>query len=92
MALFLMLGRYSPEAIKSISKDRTEKVVSLIQKNGGKVRNMLALLGRYDLAFIVELPGITEAINTSVAITKLTGIGFATFPGITVEEFDKAIS
>jgi uncharacterized protein with GYD domain len=91
MAKFLMLGKYSQEAIKGITAERTNKVVDTIAKAGGKVNSMYALLGNYDLAFIVDFPGNKEAIKASVALTKLTGIGFTTSPAITVEEFDKVI-
>lgn len=89
MAKFLLLGKYSQEAIKGISTERTNKAVSLIERAGGKVNSMLALLGNYDLALIVDLPGNSEAMKTSIALTELTGISFVSSPAITVEEFDK---
>jgi len=91
MAKFLMLGRYSYEAIKGISKDRTKKVTDAIKSAGGSVNSMYAVLGGYDLVFLVDFPGNAEAIKASVAITKLTGIGFRTFPCITVDDFDKLV-
>jgi len=92
MAKFLMLGKYSVEAIKGIAAERTKKVTEAIEKAGGKVNAMYALLGNYDLAFIVDFPGITEVMKTSVALTKLTGIGFTTHPAMKVEEFDKLVA
>jgi len=92
MAKFLMLGRYSQDAIRGIAVDRTNKVKEAIEKAGGKVNAMYALLGRYDLAFVVDFPGVGEVMKASVAITRLTGIGFTTSPAITVEEFDKAVA
>ncbi len=89
MARFLMLGKYSAEAIKGITPERTKKVTQLIMQAGGKVNVMYALLGNYDLALVVDFPGITEALKASVAITKMTGIGFTTSAAISVEEFDK---
>jgi len=89
MAKFLMLGKYSSEAVKGISADRTKKVVSAIEKSGGKVDSMHALLGAYDLAFMVDFPGMKDVMKASIAITKSTDIGFNTLPAITVEEFDK---
>lgn len=89
MAKFLMLGKYSAEAIKGITPERTKKVTDSVASAGGKVQAMYALLGNYDLVFIVDFPGITEALKASVAIAKLTGIGFTTSAAISVEEFDK---
>ena len=92
MAKFLMFGRYSLEAIKGIDKERTKKVVGAIEKAGGKVNSMYALLGKYDLVFVVDFPDIRDAIKASVALTRLTDIAFTTSPAVTVEEFDKIVS
>jgi uncharacterized protein with GYD domain len=50
---------------------------------------MYAVLGKYDLAFIVDFPGTAEAMKASIAVTRLTGIGFTTSPAISIEEFDR---
>lgn len=89
MAKFLMLGKYSKEAIKGISAERTDKAVSLIEKAGGKVNSMYALLGNYDLALVVDFPGVSEVMKTSIALMDLTGISFTTSPAISIEDFDK---
>jgi len=92
MATFLMFGRYSQEAIKGISAERTKKVIEVIEKAGGKVNSMYALLGEYDLVFITEFPGTDAAMKASVVLNKLTGISFSTSPAVTVEEFDRITS
>lgn len=89
MAKFLMLGKYSHEAIKGITAERTKRGASIIEKAGGKVDSMYALLGNYDLVLLVDFPGIPEAMKASVALTKLTGISFKTSPALPVEEFDE---
>ena len=91
MASFLMFGKYTLEGVKGITAERTKKVVETIEKSSGRVSLMYALLGIYDLAFVVDFPGIQEVMKTSVALTKLTGISFTTFPTVTVEEFDKLV-
>ena len=92
MSTFLIFGKYSPEAGKKISKERTEKAISLFKKFGGEVESMYALLGEQDLVFIVNLPGIEQAMKASVALTKMTDISFKTSPAVTVEEFDKLMA
>ena len=92
MATFFMFGKYSSEALKGISAERTEKAMEIFKKLGGEVKSMYALLGSYDLVFIVELPGIEQAIQASVALSKISGISFTTAPAITVAEFDKLIT
>jgi len=91
MAKFLMLGKYSVEGVQGIAAERTRKAMDAIQRCGGKVNAMYALLGGYDLAFIVDFSSNTDALKASVAITKLTGVGFTTLPALAVDEFDKAM-
>ena len=92
MAVFFMFGKYSSEAIKGISSDRTKKATALIEKLGGKVKSIYALLGKYDLVLIVELPSVQDIMKCSLSLNKLTGIAFSTLPAITVEEFDKIVA
>ncbi len=92
MATFFMFGKYSSEAVKQISGERTEQAIGLVEKFGGHVNSIYALLGEHDLVIIVNLPDIEQAMKTAVALNKMTGISFATTPAIPVEEFDKIIS
>lgn len=92
MATFLMLGKYSNEGVKGATAARTKKIVSMIEKGGGKLTGIYALLGQFDLAFLAEFPGVPEAMQASFAISKATGIAFSTLPALPVEEFDKLIS
>jgi uncharacterized protein with GYD domain len=92
MAKFFMYGKYSQEAIKGISAERTKAALDVVTKAGGKVNSMYALLGKYDLVLIVDLPGVAEVMKVSVGLNKLTGISFTSFPAITVEEFDRIMA
>jgi uncharacterized protein with GYD domain len=84
-----MCGKYSLEALKGIKAERTQKSVKLIEKFGGKVEAMYAVLGEQDLVFILDFPGIEEAAKASIALAKTTGIAFSTSPAISVDQFDK---
>ena len=92
MATFLMFGKYSVEGVKGISSQRTKKATDLIKKQGGQVKAIYAMLGMADLLVIVDLPGVEAALQTSVALGKLTGISFCTHPAVPVEEFDKLMA
>lgn len=92
MATFFMFGKYSPEALKEMSAERTDKAVSLIKKFGGELNSMYALLGEQDLVLIVDFPELEQAIKASVALTKMTGVSFSSSPAVPVEEFDKMIA
>ena len=89
MATFFMFGKYTSEAIKEVSIERTQQAVAEIKKLGGNMIAMHALLGEYDLLFCVSLPGVEEAIKASVALKRLTGISFTSCPAVTVEVFDQ---
>lgn len=91
MGTFFFFGRYSQDSIKDISARRTTKTKELIDKMGGKLIGAYALLGDVDLVLILELPGKEEAMKTSVALSKMLGIGFTTAPAVTVETFDMLI-
>jgi uncharacterized protein with GYD domain len=91
MATFLMYGKYTPEALAQMSPQRTDKVKKLIQQNGGGVEAMYATLGEHDLVFVVSFPSNEDAMKTSVAISKMTGIGLTTAPAAPVEDFDKLV-
>ncbi len=89
MSTFIMLGSYSQDSIKEMSADRTDRAMALIDKFGGKVKAGYAMLGEYDLALIVDLPDTEQAMKTSVALSKLLGVGFTTSPAVSFETFDK---
>ena len=89
MATYIMSGKYSSEAIKGISAQRTDKVVSLIRDLGGEVKAMYALLGGNDVLLIVDLPGVEQVFKASLMLYKQTGISFSSSPAVPVEEFDQ---
>lgn len=92
MATFILTGKYSLPALQEISAARTQKVLELVRRFGGEVKDLYATLGPHDLVLIVTLPGIEAAMQVSVALTKLTGIAFSTSPAVPVAEFDRLMS
>jgi uncharacterized protein with GYD domain len=92
MATYFLFGKYTHEAMKGMSPERTAEANKLIEKFGGKVKEIYALLGEIDLVIIAEFPGNSEAMKASIALSKLTNISFKTAPALSVEEFDKLIT
>jgi uncharacterized protein with GYD domain len=86
MATFFMFGRYTHEALRAISAERTQAAVEEIKKMGGEVNAMHVLLGEYDLMICVQ-----DAVKASVALARLTGVAFTTCPAIEVEVFDRLV-
>ncbi len=89
MATYVMMGKYSAEAIKGISARRSDEAKALIKKHGGELKAGYALLGGVDLVLVVELPDTARAMAVSAALAKATGIAFTTAPALYIEEFDK---
>ena len=89
MSTYLMFGKYSMEAVKAISAERTRESMALIKENGGEFKGGYALLGDTDLVLIVDLPDTQHAMKTSAALSNLLGISFSTAPAVSVEEFDQ---
>ncbi len=92
MITFLMTGTYTPEALRGISTQRTEKAIELIKQHEGQVKAMYATLGQNDLVFILDFPGMKDAMKASAAMSKLTGIAFNTCPAVSVEAFDALLA
>lgn len=92
MATFFMFGSYSAEALKGISAARTGQAVQEINKLGGEVSAIYALLGEHDLVFIADFSGVGQAMQASVALSKMTGISFTTSPAVAVEDFDRLMA
>ena len=92
MPIFMMFGKYSSEALKGISSERTAKAKAIIEKNEGKISSMYAVLGEHDLVFTIDFPDAEKAMTASVALNRLTGIIFLTSPVVKVEEFDRLMS
>lgn len=92
MATYFLFGQYSAEALKGISVERTEKATAVIKGLGSEVKSGYVLLGEHDLVLIVDLPGTEQAIKASVALSKLTGIGFTTSPAVSIAAFDKLMA
>jgi uncharacterized protein with GYD domain len=92
MPIFMMFGKYTTKALREISSERTDKAVELINKNGGTVISMYAVMGEHDLVFTLDFPDLDKALATSVELNKLTGISFTTSPVVEVEKFDKLIA
>jgi uncharacterized protein with GYD domain len=86
---FFLFGKYTPDALARVSAARTDEVRQLIREKGGVVREVYALLGQQDLVIIIDAVGILEAMEISIALSKVTGINFSTCPALAAEEFDR---
>ena len=88
---FFLFGKYSSESIKEADAQRTEQALKIVAELGGKVKGMYALLGTYDLVFILEMKSLELVMKVSVELTALTGISFTSYPAISVSDFDRLL-
>lgn len=91
MTTFIMTGKYSSEAVKKISGERTTHAHQIIKECGGKAVAVYATLGDGDILAIVEFPGISELMKASIALNKALGISFASVPALPIDDFDKLL-
>lgn len=89
MAAYVLLGRYSADAIKGISAQRTQKANDLAGQFGGSIKDVYALMGKNDLLIITQFPGAGAALQFSVAMSRMTGISFTTSEAIPAADFDE---
>ncbi len=92
MMTFIFFGKYTMEGLKGMSAERTEDAVDAIEKCGGQVGAMYAVLGPYDLVFVLSFPSTEDAMKCSVFLARMTGIAFTTAPAVSVEQFDQMMS
>jgi uncharacterized protein with GYD domain len=91
MSTYFMFGKYSVDAVKSLSTKRTDRTLALIKGHGGELVAGYALLGNIDLVIIANFPDMHSAMKTSVALSKLLAISFSTLPAVSMADFDKLI-
>ncbi len=91
MSTFFLFGKYSADAMQRISGQRTRQVCQAVEQLGGKVKEIYALLGEYDLVMIVELPNMADAMRAAVILGRTTGISFSTSAAMSVDEFDRMV-
>ncbi len=91
MQKFLLLGRYSAQGLKGASAARSKKAVAVVRKNRGRINAIFALVGNYDLAILAEFPQVPNLMRAVIGLSKLTGVTFASYPAVSLEEFDRKI-
>lgn len=89
MNTFFLFGNYTAKALDGIDAKRTKLAEEVIAGFGGKLRSVYALLGEHDLVMIVELPGVPEVVQASIALHKKTGIACTSAPAVPVADFDR---
>lgn len=95
MALFMLMGKYSPEAMKAIletGSDREAAAKKAVEAAGGKLLGFYGMFGQdYNVAIIAETPGNAEYIGAiAPALMSGTFAAFKTIPLYRASEVVKA--
>ena len=92
MNTFFFFGDYTRDALDGIDARRTRIAEETITGYGGRLKSVYALLGDHDIVMIAELPGVPEALQVSVTMSRQTGISFTSCPALPVADFDRLAS
>ena len=95
MALFMLMGKYSPDAMKAIietGSDREAAAKKAVEAAGGKLLGFYGMFGQdYNVALIADMPGNAEYIGAvAPAIMSGTFVAFKSIPLYTAGDVVKA--
>ena len=96
MPKYLIQGRYTPEGLKGLAKDkasgRKAAVQAAMRSLKGKLESLYFSLGADDVVVIVEAPDNIAAAALSLAVGSTGLINVRTTPLLTVDEVDQALA
>jgi len=95
MALFMLMMKYTPDAVKSIVEgdtDREAVAAKVCEAAGGKMIGFYGLVGQeHHVAIIADMPSVSEYIGTVLVATMGGAIeSFKTIPMYSNAEMHKA--
>ena len=95
MALFMLMGKYSPDAMKAIMKsgsDREAAAKTALEAAGGKLLGFYGMFGQdYNVVIIADMPGNAEYIGAiAPVISSGTFSAWKTIPLFTADDVMKA--
>ena len=83
-----MLARGTIETKKNLreAKKSIEKLGSMFSAKDAKILNAYAIMGKYDLLFIIEAPDLNTAFELTTMIGTLGTLECETFPIMPLED------
>jgi uncharacterized protein with GYD domain len=96
MPKYLIQGRYTPEGLKGLAKDkasgRKAAVQAAVKNLKGKVESLYFSFGSDDVVVIVEAPDNIAVAALSMTVGSTGLVNIRTTPLLTVEELDQALA
>lgn len=96
MPKYLIQGRYTPEGLKGLAKDkasgRKSAVQAAVKGLKGKVESFYFTFGSDDVVLIVDAPDNTAAAALSLTVGASGLVNIRTTPLLTIDEVDQALA
>jgi len=89
MAKYILLGTLTDEGAEKLRKhpEWINEVKGELAETGVKVVDQYAVLGQYDLVYIVEAPDNRSVVHASAQLTMRGSLKVTTLPAVPLQEF-----
>jgi uncharacterized protein with GYD domain len=94
MARFVRLVKFTPEGLKHIKEfpDRFAKGRQYLESLGGKVVEIYAVSGPYDLVAILEAPDEQAVMKHGLFVSQTGFVQILTMPATPITEFMRSVA
>lgn len=94
MPTYVVLGNFTEQGIRGIKEMRTRRQATreMIEKAGGKIKEGLLTMGRYDLILLVEAPNDSTMSTILFSLGARGNLRTETLRGLTPDEADAAMA
>jgi uncharacterized protein with GYD domain len=94
MPIYVSLINWTDQGIKNFrdTTKRAQDFTSLVEKNGGKVHQILWTVGEYDLVSVVEFPQDESGVAALLQVGALGNIRTQTMRAYNAQEMDGIIA
>lgn len=88
MAHYLMLGKYTEKGMTTIdqSAERIKRFKELCQGEGGKVVSYYMLMGKFDVACVIEAPNADAMAKIALVVGRVGNVRTQTLCAFTEKE------
>lgn len=85
---YLMLGKLTEKALGTIQEhpDRVKRFKEIVQEEGGKVISFYLLMGKYDIATVIEAPSPEMMAKLALIVGKRGNVRSITLPAFSEKE------
>lgn len=91
---FVRLIKFTPEGMKNIKElpERFAKGRQYLESLGGKLLELYAVSGPYDLVAVIEAPDEQAAMKHAVFVARTGYVDILTMPATPIQEFIRSLN